>query len=109
MEHIVQFAVGIDDERIKDIVEKEASKVIISDIERDVRNKIFSSRYYKRDATPEDELSCFADGIIRGVFEDSKDAIIEKAAKILAASFAKTKVAKETVKQISENALKEEK
>lgn len=45
MEHIVQFAIGIDDEAIKKNLEKSAVKQITKNIQADVETAMFNSRY----------------------------------------------------------------
>ena len=61
MEHIVQFAVGIDDEAIKRNIEEHAVEHIKKELKRDIANKIFKSRNYCRDEADQtsDALSEF--------------------------------------------------
>lgn len=95
MEHIVQFAVDIDDERIVKKVEEYAVKEITNNLQQQVANKLFDSMYYNTDARIErDPLSRFSESIIDSFFEKYKDIIIDKAAKRLADRLARTKVAK---------------
>ena len=44
MEHIVQFAINIDDERIRNAVVETAERQIINDIRRDVEEIIYESK-----------------------------------------------------------------
>lgn len=94
MEHIVQFAIGIDDNTIKQIVLEEASKTIIDDIEKDVRQKMFAPRYYGEVPSNKEPLSVFVENIIANFLESNKNDIISKAAEILANRLARTKAAK---------------
>lgn len=94
MEHIVQFAVGIDDKAITDRVEMSAEKQIIEHLEQEVRNKLFDSRTWARDAKPGDPLSAYSERIINNFLEANKNDILEKAAKYLAEKLARSKAGK---------------
>lgn len=100
MEHIVQFAIGIDDGAIRQSVERNAQKTIISNIERDIRNKMFSHPY-RENALPGDALSDYCKNILLDLFAQDRDEIIEKAAELLAERFSKTKAAKVAAAKIS--------
>lgn len=96
MEHIVQFAIGIDDEAIVKRVTENAEREIIDDLRQKVANRIFQKSYYSKNADPDrDPLTDFAKGIITSVIKDNKDAIIDKAAEHLAKCLAKSKRGKE--------------
>ena len=96
MEHIVQFAVSIDDNAITQYVTKNAEKEIIKDLKQQVANRLFESRYYRSNADPErDPLSEWAkEEIIDAFLEKNKDKIISEAAKELAIKLARTKAGK---------------
>ena len=102
MEHIVQFAVGIDDEAIKRNVEEHAVEHIKKELKRDVANKIFKSRNYGRnEADPtSDPLSDFSTEIVKDVMASYKDEIIQRAAELLVDSYKRTKAWKETVEGV---------
>ena len=101
MEHIVQFAIGIDDNAIVKKVSENAEKEIINDLKQKVANRIFDCGYYKKNADPDrDPLTDFAKGIITSVIEDNKDVIIEKASKHLAERLSKTKKGKEILNNL---------
>lgn len=101
MEHIVQFAIGIDDEAIVKIVNENAERVIINDLKQQVANKLFQRDYYRNNADPErDPLSTFAKGIVERFLVENKDIIIERAAEQLADKLARTKKAKEILNGI---------
>lgn len=104
MEHIVQFAIGIDDNAIVKKVSENAEKEIINDLKQQVANRIFESRsYYNKNVDPKtDPLSYFAKELVSSVIEDNKDAIIEKAAKHLADRLANTKKGKEILDNLKE-------
>lgn len=95
MEHIVQFAIGIDDAAIVKNVAEHAEKEIITDLKQQVTNQLFQAYYYRQNADPEkDPLSEFSKDIILGSFEEHKDVIIQKAAEILADKLARSKAGK---------------
>ena len=96
MEHIVQFAIGIDDNAIVKKVTENAEREIIDDLKQKVANRVFQHNYYNKNVDPDrDPLSDFAKRIIASAIEDNKDVIIEKAAEHLAKCLAKTKKGKE--------------
>lgn len=96
MEHVLQIAIGVDDDAIIKNVMINAEKKIIEDLKQQVANKIFSCRYYNCNADPKrDKLSYFAEGIVKDAFEDNKEYILDKAAAILADKLARSKKGKE--------------
>lgn len=105
MEHIVQFAVGIDDEAIKKQIEEHAVEHIKKELKRDIADKIFRSKYYgKTYADPTtDPLSEFSAKIVKDVMASYKDEIIERAAELLADSYKRTKAWKETTEGVIKN------
>lgn len=101
MEHIVQFAIGIDDNAIVKHVSENAEKEIINDLKQKVANRIFQRNYYSKNADPDrDPLTDFAKGIIASVIEDNKDIIIKKAAEHLADKLARSKKGKEILNNL---------
>ncbi len=96
MEHIVQFAVSIDDDAITQYVTKNAEKEIIKDLKQQVANRLFESRYYRGNSDPErDPLNEWAKNeIINTFLDENKDKIISEAAKELAVKLARTKAGK---------------
>ena len=97
MEHIVQFAVGIDDQRIVNVIEESAARDITKNLQQMVMNKIFQSSYYKSDARNNDPLSDFSKRLIDEFLERHKDVILEKTSVYLADKLARTKAAKEII------------
>ena len=106
MEHIVQFAISIDDNAIVASVTKNAEKEIIKDLKQQVINKIFSSSsYYRNDADPEiDKLSSASEDIIKKAFEENQQYILDKAAELLADRLARSKKGKELLTKLFEEA-----
>lgn len=99
MEHVIQFAVGIDDDRIVNLVEANASKQIIRELKQQVANRIFSANYYGKNADPSrDQLSEASVQIVSDFLKANKDTIVERASEILADKMFKSKTIKEKIK-----------
>lgn len=98
MEHIVQFAIGIDDEAIKQSIMERAEKQIMADLTHDVKSTIFETNRYSGQPTktPTYYLDCRIDKILESCRED----IIEMAAERLAERLCRTKKAKERLDAI---------
>lgn len=102
MEHIVQFAIGIDDDAIVKRVSENAEKEIIKDLKQQVANKIFQPYYYKGNADPtRDNLSCFSENLVKAFLEENKEYIIDKAAAILADRLFRSKKGKEILDNLN--------
>lgn len=93
MEHIVQFAVGIDDDAIVKRIEKYATEQITTELKQQVANKLFASyNYYRRNANPEtDPLSDYAISLFKDFIEDHKEEIIEKVVNMLSSKMMKSR------------------
>ena len=104
MEHIVQIAIGVDDDRIKNIIEEKAEEQIILQLTQEIRDVIFKkSSYYRKHADPaRDPLSNFSEGLMMDVIEKHTDTIVEKAAELLADRLMRTKAVKEAIKRVTE-------
>ena len=101
MEHIIQFAVGIDDNAIVKRVEATAEKAIIETLTNDVRSKIFYKGWGKSVVDPDrDPLNTFAKDIIEKEILKEKEAIVERAAEMLVEKPARTKIVKEMVQNV---------
>lgn len=83
MEHIVQFGISIDDERITSRIEEKAYKEIANKLYEDVRTSIFS-RY-------NNDPSYYAQEKFDEFFDENRDAIIDMAAEYLADKLMRTK------------------
>lgn len=104
MEHIVQFAIGIDDEGITKRVAETAEKTILKELKQEVANKIFESAYYRDKADPErDPLSYFSKSIVENMLEENKEYILDKASKLLAEKLVRSKAGKELLKKFEED------
>lgn len=106
MEHILQFGVDIDDQKIINAVESNGVKQILDGIKIDILNRIFTKGYYnskvitidsKGDVklSSEAQLTGFAENIIKDAINDLKPEIIDAAADKLADSYKRTKAWKD--------------
>ena len=99
MEHVIQFAVEIDDDKIVNLVEENASKQIIGDLKQQVANRIFSSYYCWQNADPSrDKLSDLSVQLVSDFLKDNKDTIVERASEVLADRMFKSKTIREKIK-----------
>lgn len=102
MEHIVQFAIGIDDEAIKKRIAESAEKQIVESIKEDVENIMFNYEYYIGKINKSDPKSWVED-LVKEVIEANKDQIIKGATEELARNMAKTKAVKEAIAKVVED------
>lgn len=96
MEHIVQFAISVDDEAIRKRIEENAEKTIMGNIQSDVEKQLFYRGWDNRNG----RLSDFAGRILGDVFEKYREEIIERAADKLAKSIKNTKMYKEAMQEV---------
>jgi hypothetical protein len=101
MEHIVQFAISIDDDTIAKRVCENAEKVITNSIQKEVEGNIFRNDYYA--GRRRTELTSEAESIILAWLDSNKDEIIQHAGKLLADKLAKTKAAKTVLEEVLNN------
>lgn len=99
MEHIVQFAVSIDDAAIEKSVMEHAEEKIIKEIKQQIMDNIFD-REWSRHASEKSPLSDFSKRILEEWLSQHKDHIIEEAAKYLADRLLRTKAAKEMLTEV---------
>lgn len=103
MEHIVQFAIGIDDQGIKERIEKSAEKQIIERFYHDIARSLTGNTRWT-----EYPISSELEGAFRRVVKEAvdnvvnqnKDEIIKEATTILADRIFRTKAAKELLGNI---------
>lgn len=98
MEHVVQFGINIDDEAIKNAVNKSAERAIIERINKDVRKHIFEEDCYGRQT---DRPTYFLERKIEEFLDKNRDTILEKASDKLADKLSKTKKARELLDNIN--------
>lgn len=94
MEHIVQFAIGIDDKAIQNRIEEHAYTDVLNKLTKNAVDSVFSrSSAYSRELMWEKLL----DDALQSFLEERKDEIIDKAAHILADRFQRTKKYREAM------------
>jgi hypothetical protein len=104
MEHIVQFGISIDDDKIKKTVEDNVMKQVSGAIKNDCIKALVG----RKDASNYDYTQKIREMIndnIQRFFEDNKDKIIEVASDKLVEKLAKTKAVREAVSKSIEELL----
>lgn len=96
MEHIVQFAIGIDDEAIRNRITESAEKQITESIKKDIERNIFRKEWNSINVDKNNPQEWVKD-MVKKVIEANKDQIIEAAVAELARNMAKTKAVKEAI------------
>lgn len=91
MEHIVQFAISIDDKTITERITQNAEKVIINQLANDVKKVIFRTDWGKTTNQP----SNFTEQKFDEFLDNNRDKILEIAGKYLAEKLVRTKRGKE--------------
>lgn len=91
MEHILQFAISIDDEAIEEKAYNKATGLILDDLKR----KIYTEGYYSG-------LTDTAQEAVKKAVDCYKDEIIDKAAKMLTDSIKRSKAWKEKFGEVME-------
>ena len=88
MEHILQFAVNIDDNAIIETIKNSAEKQITNRLYDDIKNIIFENTgYYQRKSEP----TIFVGSKFDDFLEQNYDKILDMAAEKLAEKLARTK------------------
>ena len=95
MEHVVQFGVNIDDEKIQQAVIGAATK----QVEEKLSHELFN--YYYRSSQIQG-LSEYTQELVKKKLDDWKDEIIAGAIKVVAESIKNTKKYKEAVKSLED-------
>lgn len=104
MEHIVQFAIGIDDEAISKTIKEKAEEEIIDSIKKDVAMTMFEVNGYSfSKIVNKNNPKPWVKDFVKAVIEEHKDEIISGAIEELAKNLAKTKVVKEALAKVVEN------
>ena len=93
MEHILQIAIGIDDDGIRKRIEASAEKQIIDSIKSDVADQIFRKSNWNN----ETQLHSWVKDIVVDAVLEHKDEIISAAASSLCEYMKRTKAVKEAV------------
>lgn len=99
MEHIVQFGINIDDEVIKNSIEKNATKAVVASIKKEyMRNLVGNDNATKFDI--QRHIKSEIDSTINQFYEDNKNEIIKIAAEILADKMSRTKAVREATSKV---------
>lgn len=94
MEHIVQFAINIDDKTIQNRIEEHAYTDVLNKLTKEAMDSVFShSSAYTRDIMWEGLMG----EALQSFLEERKDEIIDKAANMLADRFQRTKKYREAM------------
>lgn len=104
MEHIVQFGISIDDNKIKQTIEDNVMKQVAGAIKNDCMKALIG----RKEASNYDytqKLKDIVNDNIQDFFEDNKDRIIEVTSDKLAEKLARTKAVKEAVSKSIEELL----
>lgn len=102
MEHIVQFAVNIDDEQIKKTVERNVVTQVVAEIRKDctkeLTGKISPNTYQYSQRIKE-----IVDSNIKEFLDNNKEIIIKEAVNQLAERLSRTKAAKDALNKTIES------
>ena len=94
MEHIVQFAIGIDDKAIQNRIEEYAYKDVLDKLAKNAVDSVFAhTNAYSR----ENMWKTLMEDALRSFLEERKDEIIDKAANMLVDRFQRTKKYREAM------------
>ncbi len=99
MEHILNIAFDFDDNRVRNVIERQACEQVISKLSKDIENALAAEatgRYYNRDQAG-DGIAAIAKARVDRIIDDNKDVIIQEAAKQLADRLMRTKAVKNAV------------
>lgn len=94
MEHIVQFAIGIDDKAIQNRIEEHAYRDVLDKLAKEAMDTVFAhTNAYSR----ENMWKTMMVDALQRFLEERKDEIIDKAANMLADRFQRTKKYREAM------------
>lgn len=94
MEHIVQFAINIDDKTIQNRIEEHAYRDVLDKLAKEATDTVFAhTNAYSR----ENMWKTVLVGALQRFLEERKDEIIDKAANTLADRFQRTKKYREAM------------
>lgn len=99
MEHILNIAFDFDDNRVRNVIERQACEQVINKLSNDIENALATEatgRYYNRGQAG-DGIAAIAKARVDRIIDDNKDIIIQEAAKQLADRLMRTKAAKNAV------------
>lgn len=94
MEHIVQFAIGIDDKAIQNRIEEYAYRDVLDKLAKNAVDSVFAhTSAYSRESM----WNSLMGEALQSFLEERKDEIIDKAATMLADRFQRTKKYREAM------------
>lgn len=102
MEHIVQFAIGIDDDAIRKRVIESAYNDVVKQLMEEAKKetRLSHSSYYQKQT-----WSDLIDRALRGYIDEHKDVVIELAATKLVESYKRSKAFKEAMGKAMEESV----
>ena len=94
MEHLVQFAIGIDDKAIQNRIEEYAYRDVLDKLAKNAVDSVFAhTNAYSRETM----WKTLMEDALHSFLEERKDEIIDKAANMLADRFQRTKKYREAM------------
>ena len=94
MEHIVQFAIGIDDKTIQNRIEEHAYTDVLDKLAKEAMDTVFA---HTNANSRENMWKTMMGNALQSCLEERKDEIIDKAANLLADRFQRTKKYREAM------------
>ena len=102
MEHILQFAIGVDDDAIVKRIEENAEKAITKELRDKVGRIMFGCNSWRGEEA--DAITRWTEGLFVKYLNDHKAEIIELSAKYLAEKLSRTKAVREASRDVVEAA-----
>lgn len=103
MEHVIQIAISVEDERIVKKVEETAENQIIQTLTDRIEDVISEKYGWCRDNRDYTPLKNMASKQVGNILEENKDLILSEASKILADKLARSKAGKEILQGLKES------
>ena len=97
MEHIIQFAVSIDDEAIKSSIEKRAIEKLSDELLDGVKKSFGVRTSWRGDNYADSQIMNIVTDTVKKICKDHEDEIVANATKIAAEKLTRTKSFKEKV------------
>ena len=98
MEHIIQFGIGIDDERIREVIESKAEKVIMEELKTAAMRAVF--KYDDWRSQPTRCPTAFFTERVDTFLDQHRDELLRLAADRLAEKLARTKAVKDMMNTV---------
>lgn len=110
VEHIINFAINFEDDKIVKIIEENASKQIINDLKFEVLNRVMTGTSYYRKPVEliggevkidkSAALDDWVKDLVKKTIEDNKEEIIERAVDVIATKYIQSKAFKEKIAEV---------